>query len=142
VRSLVFVNAMIPKAGETPGEWWENTGWEPARMAAARRGGYGSELDVATYFLHDVPPDVAAAGESHQRNEAANVFDDPCMFKDWPDISIHVIVAADDRFFPVEFQRSVASERLHRVADEIPGGHLVALSNPEKLTEQLLQYLL
>jgi pimeloyl-ACP methyl ester carboxylesterase len=142
VRSLVFVNAMIPKAGETPGEWWENTGWEPARTAAARRGGYGSELDAATYFLHDVPPEIAAAGESHQRNEAAKVFDDPCIFRDWPDTPIHVIVGTDDRFFPVEFQRSVASERLHRVADEIPGGHLVALSHPEKVAEQLLQYLL
>src|SRR6202044_4246149 len=25
VRSLVFVNAMIPNPGEPPGAWWENT---------------------------------------------------------------------------------------------------------------------
>src|SRR5215469_14123781 len=34
VRSLVFVNAMIPAPGETPGAWWDNTGWLEARTAA------------------------------------------------------------------------------------------------------------
>src|SRR5262244_3194886 len=41
VRSLVFVNAMIPVRGETAGAWWDNTGWLEARTAAAERGGYG-----------------------------------------------------------------------------------------------------
>ena len=27
LRGLVFVNAMIPSPGETPGAWWDNTGW-------------------------------------------------------------------------------------------------------------------
>jgi hypothetical protein len=35
VRALVFVNAMIPVPGETPGAWWGNTGWEQARIDAA-----------------------------------------------------------------------------------------------------------
>src|SRR5262249_54242989 len=39
VRMLVFVNAMIPVPGESAGEWWVNTGWEGARVAAAQRGG-------------------------------------------------------------------------------------------------------
>src|SRR5207253_11147499 len=30
VRTLVFVNAMIPLPGETAGEWWGNTGSEAA----------------------------------------------------------------------------------------------------------------
>jgi pimeloyl-ACP methyl ester carboxylesterase len=141
VRSLVFVNAMIPEPGETPGEWWEHTGWEAARTAAAHRGGYSATFDAATYFLHDVPDKIVAAGESHRRNEAANVFEDRCLFKAWPDIPIHVIAGSRDRFFPIELQRSVASDRLHRVVDEVWGGHLVALSNPRDLADQLLQYL-
>src|SRR5438874_869065 len=28
-RLVVFVNAMIPLPGETPGEWWKNVGSEP-----------------------------------------------------------------------------------------------------------------
>src|ERR1700680_4751471 len=70
LRVLVLVNAMIPSPGETPAAWWDNTGSPQARVAAARRGGYGTEFDEAAYFLHDVPPEVAAAGEPHQRPEA------------------------------------------------------------------------
>src|SRR5256884_544339 len=42
VASLVFVNAMIPRPGETPGAWWGNTGWAggpagaPGRLPARR----------------------------------------------------------------------------------------------------------
>jgi len=61
----------------------------------------------------------------------------PCA---WPDIPIHVVVGKDDRFFPSDFQARVARDRLGKVADEIPGGHLVALSHPRELAERLLAY--
>ena len=38
--------------------------------AAARDGGYPEGFDLETYFLHDVDPEVAAAGEPYQRDEA------------------------------------------------------------------------
>ena len=47
--SLIFVNAMIPAPGETPGQWWDNTGWAQARVAAAEKDGYGTEFDLAAY---------------------------------------------------------------------------------------------
>ncbi len=50
-RLVVFVNAMIPWPGETPGEWWANVGSEPARIAAAQRNGYSTEFDLQTYFM-------------------------------------------------------------------------------------------
>jgi pimeloyl-ACP methyl ester carboxylesterase len=140
VRTLVLVNAMIPVAGETPGDWWANTGWEAARSAAAQREGYSPTFDLATYFLHDVPPEVAAAGESHQRPEAQIVFAEPCRFGAWPKVPIHVLAGRGDRFFPLEFQRRVAHERLGLSIEEISGGHLVALSNPRGLVDQLLAY--
>ncbi|WP_314173727.1 alpha/beta fold hydrolase [Streptomyces winkii] len=62
VGLLVLVNAMIPLPGETPGQWWDNTGSEAARVAAAEAGGYPVQFDLDTYFLHDVPAEVAAAG--------------------------------------------------------------------------------
>src|SRR5262245_10536548 len=80
VRMLVFVNAMIPLPGETAGAWWDDTGAVAARKDAARRGGYGEEFDVFTYFLHDVAPEVAKDGETRQRNEAEIVFREPCAF--------------------------------------------------------------
>jgi pimeloyl-ACP methyl ester carboxylesterase len=134
---LVFVNAMIPVPGETPGAWWGNTGSEGARVAAARRGGYGTAFDLTTYFLHDVPPRVL--GE--ERNETDTVFGNVCRFDAWPEIPIHIIASRDDRFFPIDFQRKVARDRLGADVDEVAGGHLVALSNPRGLATRLLAYL-
>jgi pimeloyl-ACP methyl ester carboxylesterase len=141
VRLLVLVNAMIPLPGETPGDWWGDTGWEPARVAAAQAGGYSAEFDLATYFLHDVPAEVATAGEEHQYAEADIAFGQPCAIERWPDVPTRVIAGRDDRFFPLKFQRQVARERLGADVNEVPGGHLAALSRPAELTDQLTRYL-
>jgi pimeloyl-ACP methyl ester carboxylesterase len=141
VRMLVFVNAMIPVPGETAGAWWANTGWEEARVAAARRGGYSPSFDLATYFLHDLPPAIVKQGEAQERPEADVAFGEACRFEAWPPVPIHVIAGSDDRFFPIEFQRRVAQERLQVPVDELPGGHLLALANPRGLADQLLAYL-
>ncbi|WP_284984153.1 hypothetical protein [Arthrobacter sp. efr-133-TYG-118] len=84
VAELVLVNAMIPNPGETPGAWWDNTGWKDARKRAAAAGGYSEEFDVNEYFLHDVPPEVASEGEPYQRPEANAVFASRCDFVEWP----------------------------------------------------------
>jgi pimeloyl-ACP methyl ester carboxylesterase len=141
VSLLVLVNAMIPLPGETAGEWWGDTGWEPARVAAAQAGGYPAEVDLPTYFWHDVPADVAAAGEAHHFPEADIAFSQPCAIGRWPDVTTRVLAGRDDRFFPLEFQRRVAGERLGLGTDAIPGGHLVALSHPAELAAKLDQYL-
>jgi pimeloyl-ACP methyl ester carboxylesterase len=141
VRLLVLVNAMIPLPGETPGDWWGHTGWEQARVAAAQAGGYPVEFDLAAYFLHDVPAEVVAAAENHAYAEADIAFGQPCAIERWPDVPTRVIAGRDDRFFPLEFQRRVAAERLHAGTDEVPGGHLAALSHPAELTDQLIRYL-
>jgi len=138
VRNLVLVNGMIPSPGETPGAWWENTGSLRAREAAAERDGYSTQFDPAVYFLHDVPPEVAAAGEPHQRPEADAVFESVCNFEAWPSVPIRVVAGADDRFFPVDFQRTLAHDRLGLDANVLPGGHLIALSQPARLANYLL----
>ena len=52
---------------------------------------------------------------------------------------IRVIASADDRFFPLDFQRRVARDRLKMDPEVLPGGHLVALSNPSGLADLLLR---
>jgi hypothetical protein len=138
VRALVLVNAMIPSPGETPGAWWDNTGATEARTAAAEQGGYGTEFDETVYFLHDVPPEVVATGAPHQRPEAGAVFGSVCDFGAWPSVPIRAVAGADDRFFPVEFQRALARDRLGVPADVLPGGHLIALAQPARLADYLL----
>jgi hypothetical protein len=138
LAALVFVNAMIPRPGETPGAWWDNTRWADARLAAAEQGGYRTQVDLGVYFLHDVPPDIAAAGEPYQRPEADVVFGSVCDFAAWPPVPIRALAGSDDRFFPVGFQQALARDRLGINADVLPGGHLMALSQPARLAAYLL----
>jgi pimeloyl-ACP methyl ester carboxylesterase len=138
VGELVLVNAMIPEPGETAGGWWDHTGAIEARDEAARIGGYGP-FEMATYFLHDIAPEIVAEGEGYQRDEADVAFGSVCDFQAWPSIRTRVLAGADDRFFPVELQRRVARDRLGIEADVIPGGHLLPLAQPRRVTDYLLQ---
>ena len=141
VDLLVLVNAMIPRPGETPGQWGGNTGSEEAQVAAARDGGYPAEIDLETYFLHDLPAEVIASGQVSGQPEADIAFGQPCAIDRWPLVPTRVISGRDDRLFPLEFQRRVAKDRLGLDADVVPGGHLAALSYPAELTARLTGYL-
>jgi pimeloyl-ACP methyl ester carboxylesterase len=141
VERIVFVNAMIPVPGETAGAYWGNTRSKEAREAAARHNGYPVEFDLAAYFLHDVPKEITDSGAKLQRPEAKVAFAEPATFERWPDVPILVVIGKDDRFFPRDFQARVARERIGpnvRIA-EIPGGHLLALSRPRELANQLIE---
>ena len=142
VAMIVLLNAMIPEPGETPGQWGDATGSGKARRAADEAAGRSGEFDIETYFLHDVPTEARAvlAAAGPPREPAETPFRQPCAFRHWPDIPIRVLIGADDRCFPAEFQRRLAQERLGIDADEIPGGHLVALSNPAGLADRLHAY--
>lgn len=131
---VVFVNAMIPRPGETPGEWWGNVDSEQARTDAARRDGYSVEFDLDTYFLHDIPEHLVAEMHARGASQLDESFDDVCAFDGWPSIPIHVIAGRDDRFFPLELQQRVARDRLGVDPIVVPGGHLAALSRPDELS--------
>ena len=136
VRGVVFVNAMVPEPGERAGEWWDNVGAVSARVDAAVAGGYSTEFDLETYFLHDVAPELAAEGEPYQRNEDDRAFGDVCDFA-WPAVPVDVVAGRDDRFFPLDLQRRVARDRLAHEVDVLPGGHLMAVSRPDELADYL-----
>ena len=51
----------------------------------------------------------------------------------WPDVPTTVLAGRDDRFFPYEFQRRVARSAWGWRWSQLPGGHLLALSQPEAL---------
>src|SRR4051794_7534462 len=136
-RRVVLLNAMIPLPGETPGQWWDAVGSEEARVAAARAGGYSEDFDMRTYFLHDVPADIAAAGERHQKDQSPGPFGDPCTFDTWA-APVTVMTARDDRFFPLALQQRVARERVGVEPVVVPGGHLAALSHPRQIAEVLV----
>jgi pimeloyl-ACP methyl ester carboxylesterase len=138
-KLIVLVNAMIPAPGESAGDWWDNTGSGAARRDNDRKLGRDpdEEFDLDFYFLHDLPADVAEMLLSDDRPQSNGVFARPNPLTAWPDIPTRVVVGRDDRFFPADFQQRVAKERLGIEADLIPGGHLVALSRPMEVVDQL-----
>lgn len=142
VAMLVLVNAMIPAPGETPGEWWANTGSPEAkrRHDIAEGRDPDAPFDPIITFFHDVPADVREEAFNEDPGQSDTPFGSPMTLAAWPDVPTRVIVGADDRLFPADFQRRVAQERLGITPDELPGGHVIALSHPVELTEQLEAY--
>lgn len=140
---LVLLNAMVPKPGESPGDWWQATGHAQARAEQAARDGrsLADDPDLLDAFFHDVPPEVVAeAMKADSAEQSGTPFGKPWPLDAWPDVPTRFLQARDDRFFPVEFQRRVVRERLSIAPDEMPGGHLVALSRPQELAQRLEAY--
>lgn len=137
VRLMILVAAMVPRPGELLGDWWENTGWERARREQAERNGTKPTRmdDIEALFFHDVPADVEAEAMHHERNQSRTPMGERWPLPAWPDVPTRFVLCRDDRFFPADFQRRVARERLGITADEIDGGHLPALSRPKDLVE-------
>ena len=132
---LVLLNAMVPMPGESAGDWWTATGHEQARAQ------YG-DFDVMRDFFHDVPSDIVAAAfaEPPPGGPSERLFADPWPLGHWPSVTTRVLQGTDDRFFPLEFQRRVVRERLGLGLDEMPGGHLLALSQAGELARRLDAY--
>jgi pimeloyl-ACP methyl ester carboxylesterase len=141
VELLVLVNAMIPLPGETGAAWWTVTGQGAAQAAYWAQSGLPGAPDDEVAFFHDVPADVVAAAQDRPFAQSDRPFEDPWPLTRWPDVPTRVLAGRDDRFFPVGFQRRVAAERLGLEIDELPGGHLVALSRPAELADRLTSYL-
>ncbi len=140
-RVIALVAPMTPAPGESPGEWWANTGHEQARREAEAAGGPpADDWDPVTLFLHDVPPDVAAASADHVVEQADRPFADPFPLAAWPDVSTRFLLCRHDRLFPAPFQRRLARQRLGITADEMDGGHLPALAHPVELAARLEGY--
>jgi pimeloyl-ACP methyl ester carboxylesterase len=129
VASIVLVNPMVPVAGESPGQWWAATGQNQVVP----------KFDPVEDFFHDVPEAVREeAFRQGEPRQSDTPFGQPWPLDGWPDVPTHVIVGAEDRLFPLEFQRRVVLSRLGLEIEAMPGGHLVALSQPEELVRRIV----
>ena len=129
VRLIVLVAAMVPRPGESPGDWWSNTGHE-----------FPEPFDPEVVFTHDLTPELAAASFEHVRPQSGAPFERPYPFDCWPDVPTRFLLCRDDRFFPADFLRHVVRDRLGIEPDEMSGGHLPALAHPDELVEWLDSY--
>jgi pimeloyl-ACP methyl ester carboxylesterase len=140
VRLLVMLQAMIPAPGETFNDWWTNTGFEEARRRQ-KEAGVEIPEDETTLFFHDTPPELAAEAMTRERDQAGAPLGQPWPLPAWPDVPTKVLLARDDLFFPVEYMRRVALDRLGVTADEMPGDHMPMLGHPAELADRLTAYL-
>ncbi|MFD5243523.1 alpha/beta hydrolase [Amycolatopsis sp. NPDC058340] len=129
-RLLVMLTPMIPKPGESPGDWWGNTGFKS-----------DESLSEEEQFYNGVPADIVAEAGSHARNQVSAEWGQPWPLDKWPDVPTKVLIAREDRFFTPEFQRRVVQDRLGFAPDEIDGSHSVPLSHPKELADRLESYL-
>jgi pimeloyl-ACP methyl ester carboxylesterase len=143
VRLLAFVNAMIPVPGETAGAWWEHVDHASALAPVVAEHGPLESWDAAAQvavFLNDVEPALAAESANHVGPPGAGIFSSPLAIDAWPDVPTRALAGRCDRFFPLEFQRRVARERLQLELDEIDGGHSPMLARPEEFASRLAAY--
>jgi pimeloyl-ACP methyl ester carboxylesterase len=126
VDLIVLVAAMIPAPGEHFDEWWRNAGHE--------------ESGLDDVFYHDVPPALEAEAKLHSREEKAKAWNEPWPLDAWPDTPTRYLLCRDDRLFTPAFARRHARDRLGIDADEMGGGHYIALARPRELAERLDAY--
>ena len=143
VQLLVLLQAQVPAPGESPGAWWGNTGYGPARQEADRNRGVadGAGEDVLSLVLHDTPAELAAEFvAAHQRSQAPAPFGEQWPLDAWPEVETRFLLAADDRFFPADFVRGTVTDRLGFRPDEMRGDHCPMLGHPKELAERLEAY--
>jgi pimeloyl-ACP methyl ester carboxylesterase len=143
VDMIVMLAAMTPAPGETPGEWWENTGQVRAKRELDDREGrpVDAPFDPLVTFFHDVPPDVVSAAMARgTRHMSGTPFGQPWPMAAWPDVPTRFLLCRDDRLFPAGFQRRIVKQRLGITPDEMDGGHLPAFGHPDELVGRLEAY--
>ena len=139
VDLLVLLAGMVPSPGERPEDWWANTGYEQAAREHSAGTAPADDSTIATFY-HDVPPELAAEALSRERAQSGTPTQEPWPLDAWPDVPTRYLLCRDDRLFPAEWLRRVVRERLGIAADEIDGGHCVALSRPRELADRLEAY--
>jgi pimeloyl-ACP methyl ester carboxylesterase len=139
VDMLVLLAAMIPSPGETLEDWWANTGYRQAtREQAGRDGGKTGSEDPLVAYYNGVPRALAEEAMRKARDESSAAYRTPWPLDAWPDVPTRFVLCKDDHFFPPDFLRRLAAERLGITPDEIPGCHCVALSHPKELADLLV----
>ncbi|MPZ71579.1 MAG: alpha/beta fold hydrolase, partial [Actinobacteria bacterium] len=87
------------------------------------------------------PADLAAEALQRVRDQSDARMGEPWPLDRWPDTPTKALLCRDDRFFTPDYMRRVIKERLGIEADEVDGGHCVALSRPKELADRLLSYI-
>lgn len=141
-KLLVMLQAQIPTPGEKPGDWWENTGYAEARALQDQIDGRDPQdpVDPLEVMLHDTPDSLATELLGRQREQSETPFLQPWPLERWTMIPTRVLLARDDRFFPLDFMRHISRGRLGIEPDVMPGDHCPMLGHPKEVADWLECY--
>ena len=145
VAGLVFVAAILPEPGRTPGEvlgpeaFSEGFGELSVAQIAEDNGASSWTRDAAiAAFYHDVPePEVTEAVAALRPQQFGPTLED-WPIAAYPDVPMRYVACDDDRILDPGWQVRSARERLGLEADVLSGSHSPMLSRPADLADLLV----
>ncbi|GAA0928208.1 alpha/beta hydrolase [Kribbella koreensis] len=140
VKSLVYVNAFIPQAGETLGAL--NSQFPGSDLGSATTPiAYPGGLDLAikpdnarAVFAADLPARQASAFVAAQRPVAAAAFGEPIERTAPAALPKYAVVSTGDHAISPAAERFMANRAGARIVEVDGASHLVMLSQPDTVT--------
>jgi pimeloyl-ACP methyl ester carboxylesterase len=152
VVGLVYVAAFAPDEGETLGEAEAGSrdsvllsALVPRHYPAADGGEPAVELAIDPAKLHDafaadLSVQEAAVMAATQRPIAERAFSEPTGAPAWKHLRSWAVVATGDKAVGTDVARSMA-ERAGASMTEVEGSHVIMISQPQAVTEVILEAL-
>jgi len=149
VKALVYVNAFATEDGEVLGNVEKgstDSALNPALQQFTYPTGDGATatellVDPAKFpavFGGDLPPEEAAELAATQRPIAASAFSEPAGPPAWKTRPSWAVVATGDKAAGTDVTLSMA-KRAKATITEIDGSHLIMVSQPDAVTDVILQ---
>ena len=150
VVGLVYVAAFAPEEGEALGDAEAgskdsvlNSALVPHHYPTANGGESAVEFAIDPAKIHDafaadLPAEQAALVAATQRPVAELAFSEPSGPPAWRDLPSWAIVATGDKAAGTDVTRSMA-ERAGAKITEVDASHVVMVSQPEAVTEVILE---
>ena len=116
--------------------WWVD-GEEPYLLVRTRRPPPRPRHRRRPLIFHDLPDDLVTVmrAEPDAAIKSAAVFAEPWRLEVWPAVPSTVIASSEDRLVPRSLQRH--SPATGSAVQTLPGGHLVAVSQPAALADRI-----
>ncbi len=133
VRSLVYVNAFQPEAGETAGALQART--PPASNNVVSVGGGFVQEKPESFradFAADVPKPLAQFMAISQAPITADSFSAKTTVAAWSEKPSYAVVSQGDRMINPELERFMAGRAKSRTI-ELRGSHAIFLSHPKEI---------
>jgi len=140
VRSLVYVAAFAPNAGQASGQLYEGYPTAPgtSEIAADKNGFlYMTAKGMANDFAQDLPREQTAVMTATQGPIRAAAFDDRTTVAAWEKKPSWYIVATQDRMIVPPMQRDFA-RKIGATTREIEASHVPQQSQPAAVAHVIL----